>query len=249
MGTITGLGIILLILMIIVGGQQGWRSFVSLLLNFCYFYLSLVLVAWHFSPFIITPVVSIVILATTIFIGTEDWKVGVSAFEAATIVLVVTMLLTLLVEYMIQATGFSVENSNELEGMSIFIGISYVQIGMMTTIMSCLGAIAEAAIAIVSGLRSVMVNDPSRNGAQLFNAGMRMGKHIIGTTLNTLLLGFMGSFLALFVWFFGLHYSFGMIMNNKIMVAELATILISFIGVILTVPLSALIVCWNQKKD
>ena len=247
--TITVLALILLVLMIAVGGKQGWSSFLSLLLNFCYFFLGLVLVAWHFSPLIITIILGILILATIIFMGTEDLQVSVSAFEASVLVMLIVICLTLLIEHFIQATGFSNENSSELEGMSILIGISYVQIGMMTMILSCSGSIAEASIAITSGLIEISNHNPHISNQQLLQTGMQIGKYIMGTTLNTLLFGFFGNLLALFIWFAGLNYSWGTIMNNKIFVTELVTVLISFIGIILTVPLSTELVLWNRRKS
>lgn len=248
MSTITALALILLILMLLVGGKQGWVAYLSLFLNFCSFYLGLVLVALHVSPFFVTLAMGLVILATTIFMGTDDLNVSVSAFQSSILVMLIVATLVLLTEHFIQATGFSTENSGELEGMSILIGISYVQIGMMTMILSCLGAVAEAAIAISSGLVEVIKGRNRITSKELFQSGMKIGRRIIGTTMNTLLLGFMGSYLALFIWFAGLNYSFGTIMNNKLFVTELVTVLISFIGVIITVPLTTVIVSWRHQK-
>lgn len=248
MSTITALALILLILMILVGQKQGWVAFLSLFLNFCYFYLGLVLVALHVSPFFVTLTMGLIILATTIFMGTDDLKISVSAFQSSIIVMIVVVALVLIVEHFVQATGFSTENSSELEGMSVLIGISYVKVGMMTMILSCLGAVAEAAIAIASGLLEVVKGQKASTASGLFKSGMQIGKHIIGTTVNTLLLGFMGSYLALFIWFAGLNYSLGTIINNKLFVAQLVTVLISFLGVIITVPLTSAIVVWHCQK-
>ncbi|KRM81419.1 YibE F family protein [Limosilactobacillus coleohominis DSM 14060] len=248
MSTITALGLILLILMIIVGGRQGWIAFLSLFLNFCYFYIGLVLVALHVAPLWVTLVLGTLILATIIFMGTEDLRVSVSAFEAAFIVMIIVVSLVLLTEHFVQATGFSLENSNELEGMSILIGINYVKVGEMTMILSCLGAVAELTIALASGLREIITGQPFLKAPALLTSGLQIGQHIIGTTLNTLLLGFLGNFLALFVWFFGLNYSFGAIFNNKLLVTELVTVLISFIGVIIAVPITSGLVIWNSQK-
>lgn len=77
---------------------------------------------------------------------------------------------------------------------------------------------------------------------------MAIGQQIIGTTFNTLFFGFFGGFLALFIWFLGLHYSFGTIMNNKIFVAEMIEILISFIGVLITVPMTAWVMTKRRKS-
>ncbi len=114
--------------------------------------------------------------------------------------------------------------------------------------MSSLGAIAEAAMAISSGLTEILENHPERTNRQLIHSGMAIGRQIIGTTFNTLFFGFFGGFLALFIWFLGLHYSFGTIMNNKIFVAEMIEILISFIGVLITVPMTAWVMTKRRKS-
>lgn len=248
MSTITALALILLILMIIVGQKQGCVAFLSLFLNFCYFYLGLVLVALHVAPFFVTLTMGLIILATTIFMGTDDLKISISAFQSSVIVMIVVVALVLITEHFVQASGFSTENSSELEGMSVLIGISYVKVGMMTMILSCLGAVAEAAIAIASGLLEVIKGQKGSPVSDLFNSGMQIGRHIIGTTANTLLLGFMGSYLALFIWFTGLNYSVGTIVNNKLFVAQLITVLISFLGVIITVPLTTATIIWHHQK-
>lgn len=116
------------------------------------------------------------------------------------------------------------------------------------TTLSTLGAIAEAAMAIAAGLTEILTNHPDVSDQQLLRSGMAIGRQIIGTTLNTLFFGFFGGFLALFIWFAGLHYSLGTIMNNKIFVAEMIEVLVSFIGVLLTVPTTAWIMTKRRGK-
>lgn len=249
MSTITALALILLVLMVLVGGKQGWTAFLSLFLNFCFFYFGLVLVALHISIPVTTVIIGTIILATTVFIGVTDLKISISAFESSITVMVIVIFLVFIVEYFVQAIGFSTENSSELEGMSILIGISYLKISMMTTILSCLGAVAEASIAVVSGLYELISVNVESSRPALFKSSLMIGKRIIGTTLNTLLLGLLGNLLALFVWFTGLNYSLGTIINNKIFAAELVIVIISFIGVILVVPVSAQFVILNHRHD
>jgi len=72
----------------------------------------------------------------------------------------------------------------------------------------------------------------------LLGDGIAVGKQIIGTTFNTLFFGFFGGFLALFIWFTGVHYSVGEILNDKIFVSEILMILFAMVSVILTVPIT-----------
>lgn len=249
MSTINVLGIVLLLLMIIVGKRQGWIAFLSLLVNFGLFFMALVLVDFHVPPLAVTLVFSVCILAVTIYMGTNDLEVAQAAFFSSIVIFACLLILVLVVEHFAQVPGFANEDSGELEGMSVLIGISYAKVATMVTLLSVLGAIAEAAMAIATGVFAMMRSDPTQSLKSLLDGGFTIGKQIIGTTLNTLFFGFFGGLLALLVWFIGLDYSFGTIINNRIFVAEMITVLISFIGVILTVPSATLLCVYHFRKQ
>ena len=115
------------------------------------------------------------------------------------------------------------------------------------TILSCLGAVAEASIAIATGLFEIEAHNPTITRAKLRSEGLLIGKEIIGTAFNTLFFGFYGELLALFIWFSRLNYSFGMIINDKIFISEFFMTLISSIGVILTIPVTIGIFLRHKK--
>lgn len=248
MSSIVALGLTLMILMIAVGGMQGWRSFLSLLLNFGFLFFAIVLIDFHVPPMFVTITTGVIILAITIFMGEDDLRTTVTAFYASLIVMVLLLGLILLTTHWAMAQGFGTEDSDDLEGMSILIGISYLKVSVTATIISTLGAIAEAAMAVSAGLSEVLLNHPEITDQRLLGSGMSIGRQIIGTTLNTLFFGFFGGFLSLFIWFFSLHYSFGAIMNNKILVAEAIEVLVSFIGVLLTVPITSWVMIRRRRS-
>ncbi|QMU08183.1 YibE/F family protein [Levilactobacillus suantsaii] len=238
MSTITVLGLLLLLLMILVGGKAGAQAFFALILNFGLLFLAIVLVAFHFSPLIVTLVVGVLVLALTIFMSSGDDLSSTVAFLASVGVLVVLVLLIVPVEHWALVQGFGPEDSEDLEGLSVLVGISFVQVTMATAILSTLGAIAEAAMAISAGLSEILEQHPQVTMKALFGDGITVGKQIIGTTFNTLFFGFFGGFLALFIWFTGVNYSFGEILNDKIFVAEVLMVLFAMFSVLLTVPIT-----------
>ncbi len=70
--------------------------------------------------------------------------------------------------------------------MSTVLGINYLDIAISTAILSTLGAIAEAAIAIAAGLAEILAQHPKIPLKNLQRAGFKVGSQIIGTTFNTL---------------------------------------------------------------
>ncbi|MBD7895344.1 YibE/F family protein [Limosilactobacillus sp. Sa3CUN2] len=248
MSSINALGLILLLVMFLVGGKQGFRSFISLLLNFCSLFFGIVLIEFHVPPMFVAVVIGITILAITIFMGEDDLRTTVTAFYASLIVLTILLFLIFFISHWAMVQGFGTEDSDDLEGMSILIGISYLKVSVTAIVLSTLGAIAEAAMAISAGLTEILETHPDISNSRLIEGGMGIGQQIIGTTLNTLFFGCFGGVLSLFIWFAGLHYSFGTIINNKIFVAELIEILISFLGVLLTVPITSLVMVKRRKE-
>ncbi|MEJ6399753.1 YibE/F family protein [Nicoliella lavandulae] len=248
MSTIVALGLLLLGLMVIVGGKQGFQSFISLLLNFGFLFFAIVLIAFHFPPLLVTIITGVIILAITIFLsGTSD-ETSQIAFVASLFVLGLLILLIIPVEHWAQVQGFGLEDSDDLEGMSILVGINYVKVATTTAILSTLGAIAEATMAVASGLDEIVEQHPKITAQRLFNDGITVGKQIIGTTLNTLFFGLFGGSLSLFIWFAGLNYSFGSIMNDKVFAAQFVIIIFSLIGVIITIPITSLVMAQQHQR-
>ncbi|KRM69877.1 hypothetical protein FD06_GL000042 [Apilactobacillus ozensis DSM 23829 = JCM 17196] len=248
MSSIALLGIILLILMVLVGGWQGFNSFISLLLNFGFLFLSIVLISFHLSPLFVTLVVGTILLSLTIFLSGVNDETGKLAFYSSLLVLCILVILIIPIEYWSQVQGFGLEDSDDLEGMSLMIGINFVKISIATAVLSTLGAIAEATMAIASGLGEIKEQHPDISSKRLLFDGFFIGKQIIGTTLNTLFFGLFGGMLALFIWFFGLNYSFGNILNDKVFNAEFIIILFSLIGVIISIPITSVVIAHNWKN-
>ncbi|UQS84447.1 YibE/F family protein [Apilactobacillus apisilvae] len=249
MSAIVVLGLVLFVLMILVGGKQGLESFLSLLFNFGFLFFAIVLITFHFPPIIVTLVTGIIVLALTIFLSGTNDSTSSLAFLASILVLFILVLLIVPVEHWAQVQGFGLEDSDDLEGMSILIGINFIKIEIATAILSTLGAIAEATMAIASGLDEIKEQHPEIKPSRLLFDGIYVGKQIIGTTLNTLFFGLFGGSLSLFVWFHSLNYSFGDILNDKVFDAQFIVILFSLIGVILTIPITSIVIAEKWRKD
>ncbi|MFD1317722.1 YibE/F family protein [Loigolactobacillus zhaoyuanensis] len=238
MSTIMALSLVLLAVMILVGGRKGAMAFLSIWLNFGCLFLAIVLVSLHFSPIMVTLILGILMLALTIFVGQDDLRTTQTAFFAAVLVLLILLALIVPIEHWAAVQGFGMEDSDELEGMSLLVGINFVQISIATAVLSTLGAIAEAAMAIAAGLSELIEQHPTISRRALFKSGLHVGQQIIGTTFNTLFFGFFGGLLGLFIWFADLNYTWGELLNNKVLDAEIILVLLALISVILTVPMT-----------
>ena len=235
MNAILALALVLVVMMFIVGGKQGLANFFALAANALLMILVVILMASGFNPIIVAVIFGLIILAATIFLSTNQLNVAGPAFVSALLIMTLLVGVILVVMTLSQTAGFGPEDSESLEGFSVYIGVSFPHILIATTLLGTLGAIAEAAIAVAAGMDEIK--------DQASSAGIKqMGHEIIGTALNTLFFGFFGGFSSLFIWFASLRYPFSQVINNKIFVVELLQVLISVIAVILTVPMTTWVV-------
>ena len=235
MSELSLLTLILLILMLLVGGKHGLSSFISVVLNFGILFLTVILIAGGFPPLGVSLFAGICILAITIYMGNSDETATNTAFLATIIVMLVMLVIIIPLDQLAQVQGFGNEQSEEIEAFNLLIGIKFESLLIATTMLSTLGAIAEAAIAVASGLEELIAQQNSITLSQLYKSGRTIGFQIMGMTFNTLFFGMFGGDLALFVLLYKLNATFGYYLNSKIFVGECLAVLFSALAVILVI--------------
>lgn len=238
MNTLTALLLLLFVLMLLVGGKTGFKSYLSVVINACLVILVALLISWGVNIIGVALVFIPLKLLTIIYLGTHDYTVAKNSFFTALIVSAIVICLIVAIQFFAQTGGFGDQAGEELVGLSLAAGISFPQIAIVVAIFSTLGAIAEASVAMTAGLLELKHHDPLITKKQLEQNALQMGSDILGTAMNTILFGFFGSFLPLFIWYMRLHYSLFEVLNDKLFVGECLIIMYSFIGVLLTIPLT-----------
>lgn len=251
MNAIVVLALILFVLMFAIGGKKGIRSFIALFLNFI-----VVIVLLFFmnvpslNPIVVTLIACIAISWINLFFINKINKKTQTAFVASIIsTLVLVGVITFISQFAL-IQGFGEEETEELGAYSLYVGVDFMKIAISVIIMSTIGAITDAAIAISSPMQEMYSHQPTIDRKALFRFGMSIGRDIIGTSINTLFFAFIGSYLALLIWFKDLHYSFGDIVNSKIFSGEVITICCSGLGVVLVIPITSWITAYyfTRKK-
>lgn len=245
--TIPCLVFILGLLTFMVAGKGSILPLLSMLLNFLVLFICVRLYSMGFSIIPITVVSTVIILAITILMSSSDSETGTIAFYTAMLVVMMLFIIIWFLLPHLNIQGFGNENTDDLEGMSLLIGVKFYDLMFATVLFSSLGAISEASIAIASGVIEIKRNIPDVSLDALIKNGLNIGKEIAGATLNTVFFGFFGSFLGLFIWITQLHYSWMNMVNNKIFVAGLSMVLLSIIGVLLTIPGTLLVIKLKEK--
>ncbi len=222
MNVIVLLAIILCLLMVMVGGKQGFRSFLSLFLNFGVLFITIFLMTNpKNSPIILTFIACTIISWISLFYINQTNSKTITAFIATMITIVVLLLFITFVTKKAMIQGFSEESTEEISIFSLYIGVNFVQIGASVIIMSTIGAIMDVAISIASSMHEIFYRNPSISKKALFTSGL--------------------GYLSLLIWFKDLSYSLGEIINSKVFSAEIMTIFCAGIGIALIIPIASFI--------
>lgn len=252
MNVLVCLASILFLLMILIGGRKGARSFIALFLNFGVLFLTILFMADpNLDPIILTLAACAVISCINLFFINEVNKKTTTAFISTIITLAIMFLVIVILTDHTMIQGFGEEESEELSMFSRYIGVDFIRIGASVIIMSTIGAITDIAISITSPMHEIVKHNPTISRKDLYASGIEIGRDILGTNTNTLFFAFFGSYLGLLIWFKELSYSLGDIVNSKVFSAEIITILCAGIGVAIIIPIASWIAAafYIMKKE
>ena len=245
MNVLVWLAAILFILMVLIGGRKGARSFIALFLNFGVIFLTILfMVDPNVDPIILTMIACTVISCINLFYISEVNRKTMAAFISTIITIAILLFMIVIVTEHAMIQGFGEEEVEELSIFSLYIGVDFVKIGAAVIIMSTIGAITDVAISIASPMREILHHNPTISRKDLFTSGLSIGRDILGTNTNTLFFAFFGGYLGLLIWFKDLSYSLGAIVNSKVFSAELITIFCAGIGIALIIPITSWITAY-----
>lgn len=230
-----------IILTITVGGDRTAKTSVTIGINGFILMLSVFFIYWGAPALLITLIASFLVICCTIFFQNERSVKTETAFISVLIIVLITTLLIFVFVYEGNLAGFPTLGEHKIRpsnGYEANIGMNMNMLQVAVILIALTGAIIDTAVAVTSGVYEVKRNNPQLGKNQLFMSGMRIGREIISSTVNTLFFIFAGEFLIMFVNF-SMFYSFSMMINSKEFAQGSINILISAIGCILIIPVAA----------
>jgi uncharacterized membrane protein len=110
----------------------------------------------------------------------------------------------------------------------------------MGIIIGSIGAIMDVAMSIASSLEEIAMNAPDLNAMSLVQSGMTIGKDIMGTMTNTLILAYVGGSLSTVILFFVYNRPTNLLLNSEYAAAEILQAIAGSMGLIFVIPITAL---------
>ena len=247
-----GLAAVFIFLVVLFGGIQGIRGFMSL----CG---SLILIFYVLMPGILdgySPIpVSIGVASLIIVVGSYITHGFNRTTTAAVIGMIATVLITGLgAFYVVHAAHLSGYNSEEdvylnfnSKGTIDLVGLLFggIMIGL-------LGVLYDIAIGQAIAVEELFRAGIHMTRTQVYRRAIRIGREHIGALVNTLAIAYVGAALPLLLVVQDSTYGIAYAINNEIFATEIVRILIGSIGLILAVPVTTLLASYmlaNHRSE
>ena len=228
--------------LVIIGGWQGLKGALGLAFTFLaiiFLYLPLVYLGW--PPLWTSVLICAVTTAVTMYlIGGPTLKTVVAS--AGTVAgVVIAGLMAAIVGW---ATGISGWNVSDIETLITLWNTNGINVGDLLfagLLISSLGAVMDVAMSVASSMGEVLAQNPAMHRTALFASGMRIGRDMMGTDSNTLILAFAGGSVSMLLLDYAYDLPILQILNsNNIGISVMQGLAGSF-GVVLAVPVTVVL--------
>ncbi len=228
------------LLLLVVGRRKGLITVVTLTITIlAIFRILLPLLLAGYSPIGATIVVATAVSLITILALNGLHRKTFAAVIGTVGGVLVAGLLAYLAGNAARLTGFSSEEAQMLvmmEGGPIDVrGLLFAGI-----IIGSLGAVMDVTVTIASAVYEVYCADRTKCLKELVSSAMNVGRDIMGTMSNTLILAYVGTSMPLLLLFLGYEMPWATIINSDLVATEVVRALAGSIGLITAIPLTAI---------
>lgn len=157
------------------------------------------------------------------------------ALLGTTAALGITILLSAVTTAAAEFSGFASEESLYL---TLIEGIDVRGLLLAGIVLGALGALDDVTVTQASTVWEIRRANADLGTAELFAAGLRVGRDHIASTVNTLLLAYAGASIPLLVLFSVASQPIGVIANSEVVATEIVRTLVGSIGLVAAVPIT-----------
>lgn len=226
-----------LLVMWIVGGKRGIHSITALVFTF-FLILTLYvpLIYMGCSPFLAAVLCVALITTLSIFLIGGPSKKSLCAIVGTVTGVVAAGVIALIFGKAAHINGYNVESIETLIYIGQNTNLNIGEVLFSGILVSSLGAVMDVAMSVSSALTEITENSPGISRKDLFKSGMQIGRDMIGTMSNTLILAYVGSSVNTLIIIYAYQYSAHQIFGMYSIGIEIMQSLSGTLGIILTVP-------------
>lgn len=227
-------------LLIIVGKLKGVKAVVTLGVT--------IIIIWKFllpqvldggNPIIISTASSIFITVFTMVVIAGFNKKSYSAILGTIAGVTIAALIAFIVGNFARLTGLSSDEAVMLMYLPNGVQFDFKGLLFAGIIIGTLGAVMDVSISIASSMDEVKKANEKISKLSLIKSGMNVGRDIMGTMTNTLILAYTGASIPIMLVFLAYNTSMTEIINLDIIATEIIRAFTGSIGIVLAIPFTA----------
>lgn len=242
--------IVFIAMVILFGKRKGVASVAALIVT-------LLNVVFMFIPMLINGVPAILAAIIVVLLSTFYTMVALNGFCMKSYIATFcctacTVFAGLLAWFVSLIWGVSTLNTPEIEDLLFVTENSGFRVDNLLTagiLIASMGAVMDTCMSIVSSLFELKAQNPSMTTKQLSQSGMNIGKDIMGTMTNTLILAFVGSSINLVL----IYYMYCMpaisLLNTDFIIVEIVKGIISSMAVVISIPVATFMTSYLIGKN
>ena len=234
------------ILMVFAGGDRGVRGLLILaLVAFGVCGLMGPLIAHGVSPFISILAIALPMTVIISVVNVGRGTAGLAAVAGALGGVLAVLVLAVVAVLGLRMTGVYSWLTLSLWEKEITRGIDFPGLLAAGITLGAVGVVIDLATGVASAVCEVAGANPSLSRRQLFDAGMSVGRDVMGTELNTLVFAYVGANVGVLLLpvlgqrVAGHEIPLLHVMSMQSVAAEITQILVGTTGLVLTIPIAA----------
>lgn len=241
--------IVFFVIMVLIGRGKGFRSMIGLLFTFySIIFFMIPFIYRGYSPIILSIIVSIISTIVTLFLLNGWSRKTIVATLATCVGVIISGVIFYLISNLLNISGFNLDEAESLILIAQNTGLKIRDILFSGILISSLGAVMDVAMSIASSIYEINELNSDLDMKTIFNSGINIGRDMIGTMSNTLILAFAGTSLSTMLALYSYNTQFNQLMSSDFIAIEFAQSISGSIGIILAVPITSVISAYVYKK-
>jgi uncharacterized membrane protein len=246
-GALWGIAILFIVLSLVIGLKRGFWSLIGLgtTLLVLFGFVFPMIMRGH-DVLLVTIIGSIVILAVNMHIAHGFRRESFLAFVSTVIGLFCIWFFAHLFTAWTNITGTGSEDVMLLVGDAP-IEILTIRLFMAGVILGAVGVLDDVTISQTEIIHELIKTNPQLTRKQLFLAAMRIGRHHIASTINTLVLVYAGASMPVLILFLYHSGNVSSFLNSEVITEEIVRTFAGTAALILTVPIATFIATYGYN--
>lgn len=241
--------LIFVLVLILIGRKMGLFSLISLTFTgACILFIYIPLILKGFDIIFITILSCFFIVSISFIIISGLTKKSLSAIIGTLGGVLAAFILIKIFSQIMCITG-TIEENVYLLVFEYGVELDFSKLFISGVMIGTIGVLMDVSMSVTSVIFEIKEHSPKASFGQLIHSGINVGKDVMATMVNTLILAYAGTAMPLFFWAANSSASMQSIFNLEQVSGEIIRALCGSIGLILAVPITAITASYIVSKN